>query len=391
MIASPHSEAVPGGVTLAADLRQLAGSERLVVRLGEHTADLIDRGFSVGLRIDCDAGEEDATGSLETVCKRLAAVPGVAQRGAAGFELSIAGGMSQPETLWRLMRECFGECAINLVCDAGSFSSPAAWLSLWRLRRDPALRIVTWPQVSSPSPLLSSEPARSVLPGTALQVPGGTAWVCARISLPAYAALSPTAASRHLKFLLNVADAAHEQASWPTAAMRHDAWLNRRVAIIVDDLGDYALARNWNPASHGSLRKLRRVLMELRRALSRESQRMSGSKDLLPAIALQNPAHRLPAGVESQRWRDRWAHELARSSLRHRNLLCLSPWSLLPGSAADPRYMNLLPALALADVCSFGERPSLSDWNANDFKRFHEQVWALLRKNDAHALVAEPL
>ncbi len=112
---------------------------------------------------------------------------------------------------------------------------------------------------------------------------------------------------------------------------------------------------------------------------------------MLPAIDLSNPAHRLGAGAEKDRWEQRWLRAVDRSALRHRNLLILSPWALFPSAHADLRYRNLAPLLRLADACTFRQKPPLLHWNINDFKHFHQGVWALMCQLETNALVAERL
>ena len=183
----------------------------------------------------------------------------------------------------------------------------------------------------------------------------------------------------------------HRVARWPTAAMRHDAWMNRRLAIQLDGLGDYALRLGLDPARHDSLQSLRQVLLNVRRVLRQESQRVAKSTEILPAIDLTNPARGLGAGPQKDGWEQRWLRAVDRSGVRHRNLLVLSPWSLFPSGDAAAHYRNLTPLLRLADACVFRERPSLAHWNINEFKHFHQGVWAQTRHLESNALVAERL
>ena len=75
--------------------------------------------------------------------------------------------------------------------------------------------------------------------------------------------------------------------------------------------------------------------------------------------------------------------------MRHRNLLVLSPYAVLPAgarSAAD--YLHLLPVLAHADAFAFGEPPTACFSGAREFAQFHRQAWAVMQRRHAASLVA---
>ncbi len=73
------------------------------------------------------------------------------------------------------------------------------------------------------------------------------------------------------------------------------------------------------------------------------------------------------------------------------NLLVLSPWSLFPSGEAIVGFRDLTPLLRLADACVFRERPPLAHWTFNEFKHFHQGVWAQTCRLESNALVAERL
>ena len=81
--------------------------------------------------------------------------------------------------------------------------------------------------------------------------------------------------------------------------------------------------------------------------------------------------HYKPQAIEA-RWQKRWAEMLATASVRHRNLLAISPWSVFPaGAPADFRFADLLPVLRYADACMLSGLPDLGHWNAGKFREFH--------------------
>ena len=111
----------------------------------------------------------------------------------------------------------------------------------------------------------------------------------------------------------------------------------------------------------------------------------------LPAITARNPCRQLAAGAHQAEWRERWQFAIERAGLGHRNLLCVSPWSLFEATRADVRAFNLVPALRHVDVCTFHRRVPIDHWNAREFIDFHRRTWAVMRQNARPALIAEQL
>ena len=70
--------------------------------------------------------------------------------------------------------------------------------------------------------------------------------------------------------------------------------------------------------------------------------------------------------------------------MRHRNMLIISPYSVLPTTTCSAGYMDLLPVLAYADAWSFADVPEFLDWNLDQYKAFHRRAWAVIqvRKTD---------
>jgi hypothetical protein len=182
----------------------------------------------------------------------------------------------------------------------------------------------------------------------------------------------------------------HDEVSWPTAAMRHDAWLNRRLAISITGIGDLAKMRGLDPQSFVGLKDLGAVLQEIREAVNNHSRKLATEMEPVPALEMSDPS-RAPSGVVGRSdWQSRWQTAMRFAAIRHRNLLAISPWSVFPSAdAADSRYCDLLPLLAYADACSFPPSPCIRDWNINEFKYFHHRAWAVLEQKDAQQMIAE--
>ncbi len=383
------------GIALSAGVSRILASEPLFARLSGQLGDALGRQLPVSLLLTGLRDSENPAAELAALCRALADAldaPGVHT---AALEITLPGQFPGPDVAWRIRREVLGAGPLNIVCDEQSMTTKNFWLQLWRLREESNVRAAFWPLVASPCPLLMSETADNILPGLGLQVPSESAWVTATLSLAdcthASGKLDDEALVAGLDDLLAKVESMHVIGRWPTAAMQHDAWMNRRLAIRVDGLGDYAMRRGLEPDRHETLQKLRQVLLRIRQILRQRSAQLAKTIDILPAIDLHNPARQLAAGPARDCWETRWLRAVERSAVRHRNMLVLSPWDLFPRGSADLRWMDLLPLLRMADACVFRGRPQITKWNINEFKHFHRRTWALMRLIEADALVAERL
>ena len=268
------------------------------------------------------------------------------------------------------------------------------WGALWDLRTEPSVHTAFAERVLPQCPLLSVERGRAIVSPVGLQAPVGSAWVCMGIDLASFAGRSGVvdepALKRCLEACVDVGEALHDVLTWPTADLQHDAWLNRRLAIVLSGFGDLLRIRGMTPSEHGSLRYLNQLLLWLRMSAQSRSRALAMRAEPLPAIALSDPSHALPRGSVREDWRRRW-HEAVRATLvRHRNLLVISPWSLFPTDArANYEYSELLPLLRHSDACAFGRNMSIDHWNFSQFKQFHQRARAVLRQRFATSQIAE--
>ena len=162
--------------------------------------------------------------------------------------------------------------------------------------------------------------------------------------------------------------------------MRHDGWLNRRLAINLSGIGTLVQRRAADPTRFHTLDEMCRLIRRIRDVALTQSQRLASSKGNVPALEQGDPARLMPGGHSRDGWSRRWQQEVTATAVRHRNLLVISPWSVFPPNDDDLRYANLLPLLRYADTCSFGQPPKLAAWNLKDFKRFHQQAAAVLHQ-----------
>ena len=189
---------------------------------------------------------------------------------------------------------------------------------------------------------------------------------------------------------IDAAEQMHDAGDWPTPAMRHDSWSNRRVALLIEGIGDLTRARGADPGSLDTLHELSDLLQHVRNTVDEYSRRLAAQYEYAPSLRIRKEDRRASGVIEMAGWQSRWQSALRHTATRHRNLLALSPWSLFPrGEPADSSYSDLLPLLAYADACAFAEPPSRRAWNTKEFKHFHRRLAAVLAQKDAQHMFAE--
>lgn len=379
--------AVEGGLSMRVLVPDVMNCPSACERVTGQLVDQVARETSVAVHATVHDG--DAAG-LHAFCTMLARALHVAGLPASSVELGVDAASMSPELVVGIRRRTLGPGVVNLLADGASFARRS--LSLWRLRSVPGVRVAAWPSVRSACVLLGAESAGDVLPVSGLQVPAASAWATVTLPLAEYAepgACGMTPALREaLDGCLASADALHDTARWPSAALRQDAWLNRRVAVVVDGIGDYVQTLGLDPSEHATLAMLDALIADLRQHLVAASAAAVSRTEILPAITAASPRTDSDATGE---WQRRWLHAVRRAALRHRNLVALSPWSLFPTGNADLAYANLLPVLRHADACGFAGAHALDRWNVKDFSYFYGRIDALLRRIRADSVVAERL
>jgi hypothetical protein len=261
------------------------------------------------------------------------------------------------------------------------------WRALWRSRLLP----VYGGYVRSTCPLLADEAATAVLPMTGLNVPRRTAWVALRINLARLAdssgLLDPDKLRGRLEEAMALADDLLDQVSPPTAAQRRDATDNRRLALLIEGVGDLVANRARDPADFACLHELQAELRAIRGLVDQASARAARCRGPLPALAL--PFHEWFDGQQQSRWRQHFEAARRHAAVRHRNLLAMSPYSVLPTrSACDPAYADLLPLLACADAWAFSGGHQFDGWNLSQFKHFHTRARAVIQASQATTRIA---
>ena len=272
--------------------------------------------------------------------------------------------------------------------------SERTWSFLWQNRLDPErLKPAYGAIVRTACPLLPDEIASSILPVSGAQVPPGSAWLPIRLSLPAFASDSGDIRwDRLLPVLAEgvaVAETVLGLLHWPHSGQRADAHMNRRLALAICGLGDLMVRRGGDPRDLTSLEWLCNIMARIRRALWQRSGQLAQANGCLPALRDGDPANGWVDHVRRDDWRRRWQAEVEKSAVRHRNMLVLSPYTVLPpGACSDDGYTDLLPVIAYADAWSFSDAPDFRSWSLADYTAFHRRAWAVIQQPKTAPVIA---
>lgn len=276
----------------------------------------------------------------------------------------------------------------------GQDDPDAAWTTLYQERgRRWRLQPVYATETRTRCSLLSDESAVTVLEPGGLLAPAATAWLPLVFNVCRFAdragRIDETALLARLRRGVSLADQLFDRLLWIDAEQRRDAAANRRLAIRVDGLAEVLYLRGKRHGDFGGLRFLDRLLGRIHDCAWRESHRLAGVRGLLPALAARDPSLAVTDPSHRRHWRERWHEALQTAAVRHRNLLVLSPYALLPrGSHGADASLDLLPLLAHADVCGFSGATGFAGWSIGDFRQFHRRAWAVLARRSAAACVA---
>lgn len=272
--------------------------------------------------------------------------------------------------------------------------SASNWTYLWRERtaRRPVLPVYGG-FVKSTCPLLADEAAVTVLPGSGLQVPAHTAWLPVNLDLSLLAdddgRVNRAELGRTMARTLLEADRLIDQSRWPGRRRHADARLNRRVALIVTGIGDLVVRRGEDPGALSCLQAMHELIGEIRCELNAATSNLARQFGEVPSLSRACPPGNWFAGSHDHAWRARFDEARLNATVRHRNLLALSPYSVLPSAdRPTPRFIDLLPLLALADSWAFAGASRLSGWNVTQFKYFHMRARAIIQASHCASRIA---
>ena len=230
--------------------------------------------------------------------------------------------------------------------------------------------------------LMGSEMPDAIMPLSLFEAPADTAWLGMQFDLSAIPAEQIERGVGHLMKLVRVgvrlADNLIDTVTWPSAELRRDALANRRLAAHVTGIGDLVLRHGLDPGEFSTLRLVQRWLTLFKRQLLRESLRLAQEREPYPALNAQQLVQALAPQYGERRAR----RIIARRSPRHRQLLALSPYSVLPRkpTALPARaWLNLLPVIRVADNVTMHGSRVRAQLDRTEYERMLRSTWALLR------------
>jgi hypothetical protein len=260
------------------------------------------------------------------------------------------------------------------------------WIELW-FRRGAACsaQAVYAESVRSRCPLLTEEKTSSILPALCMPVPAESAWLPVGMTLTDFSDgrghLRMPAIRAALHACLDACECLIPQLFWPTGAQGSDSRLNNRLALCLDGIGDLVIERGMRPADLHCLRWVDAIVSTIHSELWNYSMEMACSSETLPSLLQDDPSNAWQNAEHLEDWSGRWRQALQAEAVRHRNLLVLSPYSVLPrGGGATAEFTDLLPVLAHADAISFRGAPGFSTWNVAEFSHFHRRAWAAIMR-----------
>lgn len=396
--------ALASGITLLVDAAPIQASDGAATRFRQQAFDALASGLPLSVSVR-ELGEgTDAYAAFSDVCAVLRLAAADAGAATATIEVVVDARSLSPQAAWTVRREHLGGGTVHLLpgrfvmqpdrSDRERRRYERFWSELWLAHRSGEVSAACAALVLPQCSLLSAEAAICVQPATAVQTPAGSAWLPMRLNVSRFAddggSLCESALEHALGRCVDIGDELHDLVRWPTAQLRHDAWLNRRLAIELTGFGDLLERRALDPQHFASLQELSELLRWMQGILHRQSRRVARRTEYLPALEQSDPSHALPRGQARNGWRARWREAVESAAVRHRNLLVLSPWSVFPAhKPADYRFADLLPLLGFANAGAFPSPPCLAHWNISKFKCFHKRAWAVLQQRSAAHQIAE--
>ena len=263
------------------------------------------------------------------------------------------------------------------------------WQYLWELRDLAPIGALLPAVVTSACPLLPDETADATLIASLTQVPCGSAWASFEIDLVRYARGDGTLRQGLLEAALRASvdegERRHDETRWTDPCQVADSNNNRRLSVFIRGWGDIVAMRHADPGRLETLDAMEALADQLLDVLTDASRSLATDVGYCPALELAG-ARVVHHGHEMNA---RWRRAIVDNGLRHRNLLTLSPWDVVPrGRPADFSYLNLLPLVRKAHSVSMRRDTDISCWDARDFRAFHQRVSAILRGMSEMPLVA---
>ena len=267
------------------------------------------------------------------------------------------------------------------------------WSFLWgRRHATPTIIPAYAASVTTRCPLLGDEAATAVLPEAGLQAPVESAWLPMSLNLVDFSDGHGRLHWNKLQFALETAvdagDRILDRLHWPLPQQRSDAWQNRRLAVCVGGLGDLVVERGADPADLRCLQWIDETIARIHALLWDRSKSLALKTEPLPALLSNWPAVPWDCDIKKSDWDLRWRRAVASTAVRHRNMLVMSPYAVLPRAGASAGFVDLLPVLHHADAFSFAGPRVDGFRSCSEFANFHRRAWAVMQRRNAASLVA---
>jgi len=258
-------------------------------------------------------------------------------------------------------------------------------LRLWHgitgiAHRDHGLHLVLQHTTRPACTLAGGERTDAVLPSSLFEVRAESAWLAVAIRLDALPVGSPADSlceiRRLLRAGLRLADNLVEQVEWATPELAQDALVNRRLAVHLTGIGDVIDRWRLDPVAFQTVRTAMRWIGLVRRLMVRESNVLARERGPFPGLELRDLETTLSRSFGGERAR----RLLRQAGLRHRHLLVLSPYTVLPESAPQRPlgdYLHLLPVLRFADTIGMQGDAIGRALPAATFRRLLRLTWAI--------------
>ena len=254
-------------------------------------------------------------------------------------------------------------------------------LALWQRLIDTAQRyanvhIVLDGRSHAVAAMFNNEVADCVVPSSLHTAPAESAHVPMEIQLPEFVndkgRLDDGRLRRAIRLAIRLADNLLEQSEWPTTICRHDAVSCRRLQIRLRGIGNLCQKLKLNPLAFSTLTLVRNVVEAAELSAREASRDLAQQRGPCPELTEQL---RQRHGAVAKRL----GEELHRGGPRHRSLVLLTPFDMVPGGlqagyATARAFANLLPVLRSAHTLGFARAPGrLSRFDLDLFVR---RAWA---------------
>ena len=395
---------IAGGVALRVAVRTALQSAMASEHLARRLTLLVHEGVPVTLSLTDLGAEDGAIKALEEFCGMLEAA-----LAAEGLAADRVGTSMQSHLLplqaYLLISTAVLGCGPRYVIldslqlrhhDDSRVQAEADrnWSFLWQSRGASATILPAYAaSVTTRCPLLGDEAATSILPEMGLQAPVESAWLPMQLDLRDFSdgrgRLQWAELTRALEVAVRAGDRLLDHLHWHLPQQRNDAWQNRRLAVSLGGIADLVIERGADPADLRCLRWIDESIARVHALLWKQSRLQAKRMEPLPALSSGSPDVRWNCDIKKSDWDLRWRRAVETSAVRHRNMLVMSPYALLPSASVPVAdFVDLLPVLRHADAFSFSPPRFEGFRRLEEFVNFHRRAWAVMQRRNAAALVA---